>query len=155
MEQTEKKTTEETTISTPDPTSGVQIHRTVRSFLLSKKLWMTLFAIVVLWAAYWKEIDYLYSFTDPNQITAFVSLTRDFMIAFTAVVLAFCGIEGVVSWKHGTESVVNQAASFVRETREEHLTHDINQNIVEEGADGAPEARPFSTLATHEEGLEE
>lgn len=133
-----------------------QVHKTFKSFLLSKKLWMTIFGLSVLWLAYWKQVDYLYSFTQPEQITAFVGITRDFMVAFTAAVMGFLGIEGIVSWKHGTESVVNQAASHISEKitkteniniREEKFIHD---DVTYQEDSKAPEAKPFGQSAVEE-----
>ncbi len=160
MEQTEKKITQESTLSTSDAIQPERIHRTVTSFLCSKKLWMTVFGLLVLWFAYWEEINYLYSFTDPNQIVAFTAVTRDFMFAFTAAVLAFLGVEGAVSWKHGTESVLNQAASFVQEKSDKTETIankniNYNHNIIEEGVGNASATRPFSQPAGHEDGFED
>ncbi len=123
-QQTEKTVIQESSKSSDNNNHGktlVQINRTFRSFLLSKKLWMTIFGLAVLWLAYWKEVNYLYSFalypeaTTALMIPAFIGLTRDFMVAFTAVVTSFLGIEGFITWRHGTESVVNQTASFVKE----------------------------------------
>ncbi len=159
MEQTEKTVTQESTLSTPDNDKPERIHRTITSFLCSKKLWMTVFGLLVLWFAYWKEINYLYSFTDPNQILAFTAVTRDFMFAFTAAVLAFLGVEGAVSWKHGTESVLNQAASFIQEKSDKTETinnnTNYNEHITEEGVGNASVNRPFGQLAYHEDGYED
>jgi len=136
MEQSEKKiTTQESTVSKSDGKNNQsRIYNTFTSFLLSKKLWMTVFALIVLWIVYFAQINYLYSFANyPNEMAAllipsFISLTKDFMLAFTAVVLGFVGVEGVVSWRHGTESVVNQATSFINEKREE-TQHIIDESV--------------------------
>jgi len=156
MEQSEKKVlTQESTISTDKPKPS-QINRTFKSFFLSKKLWMTVFGLAVLWLAYWGQVAYLYSFAGYPQemaailIPSFVSLTKDFMVAFTAVVLAFLGVDGVISWRHGTESVVNQATSFVKEKKEEIITQNINEKIIYEGGPGASEVKPYSKMATDE-----
>lgn len=97
----------------------------------SRKLWMTAFVLCVLWAAYWKQVDYLYSFgtyADPlsgQMITAYVSITRDFMVAFTSALLGYLGINGVVQWRHGTQSVVQQVSEAV--TRKEDITETIDE----------------------------
>lgn len=141
------------------------IHRTFTSFILSKKLWMTVFGLAALWFAYWKEINYLYSFAEyPESIAsilipAFIGLTRDFMVAFTAAVLGYLGIDGVVSWKHGTESILNEASSTISENlnKKEDTTKNFNYNekIVEEGVNNSPESRPFSQNAYHEDGFDD
>lgn len=143
------------------------VHRDFKSFILSKKFWMTVFGLAVLWLAYWREVNYLYSFAQYPQemanllIPAFIGLTRDFMVAFTAAVLGYLGIDGVVSWKHGTESILNQTASTITENLNKKEDNNINQNInynehiIEEGANGAPLVKPFSQLASQEDGIEE
>jgi hypothetical protein len=81
---------------------------------------MTLFGLAALWLVYWKQVDYLYSFIGqaPEIVAAYVSITRDFMLAFTAAVLAYLGVNGVVAWKHNTDSVLSQVAQGITEKRE-------------------------------------
>lgn len=109
---------------------------------MSRKLWMTSFGLGMLYFAYWREVNYLYSFQTPEHITAFTSITRDFMFAFTTAVLAYLGVSGVTEWKHGTTSVINQAASFVKEQKDQKIEN--IQHIIEEGKPGAPAVKPFS-----------
>lgn len=98
------------------------IHKTFKSFLLSRKLWATLLSLVLLWLMYWKQIDYLFAFalyeTDKASvlIPAFTGLTRDVMVCFTAIIGAYLGIQGLVQWKHGTESVINQISENINKT---------------------------------------
>lgn len=105
----------------------------------SRKLWMTMFVMVSLSIAYWQQVRYLYSFgayQDPlagQMITAYVSLTRDFMVAFTAALLGYLSINGVVQWRHGTQSVVQQISEAV--TRKEDITQKIDERVVQEYAE--------------------
>ncbi len=150
MEKTDKttSTTEtESTIKVPEKRGMVQVHNTFLSFILSKKLWMTVFSIILLYVIYWRQVNYLYSFTDPNQLNVFSGITRDFMVAITGCIMAYLGVQGFVEWRHGTSTLLNQATSFVQKKSEEHITRDINEHIIEEGKDGSPEVRPFSTIA--------
>ena len=137
MEKIEKTetTSTESSLKTPENKGIVQVHKDFKTFLLSKKLWMTIFGLLVLWLAYWRQVHYLYSFSSYPQdmaavlVPAYIGLTRDFMVAFTGVVMSFLGIEGFVSWRHGTESVISQATSFIKEKKDETITENINQNI--------------------------
>jgi len=88
---------------------------------LSRKFVMTVFGLLTLWLVYWQQVDYLYSFIGqpPEIVAAYVSITRDFMLAFTAAVLGYLGVNGVVSWRHNTESVLSQVASTHTEKRED------------------------------------
>ncbi len=106
--------------------------KSVPRLWLSRKLWMTGFVLTVLWLTYQREVKYLHSFTDANQIIAFSALTRDFMVAFTAAALGYLGINGVVQWRHGSSS----------EIIEKYIP-----GIIEQGQPGAPETRPWSAPA--------
>ncbi len=156
MEQSEKTETTltESIISKPDNNGGqLSIHTTFKSFLLSRKLWSTIFALSLLWLMFWKQIDYLFSFgTYPPEmasilIPAFTGLVRDVMVCFTAIIGAYLGIQGLVQWKHGTESVVSQATQFIKEKREEdiNITERI-EHVYVEGQEGSPKNRPFSKI---------
>lgn len=141
------------------------VHRTFRSFVLSRKLWMTLLSLGLLCLIGWKLISFLFVFGTYTAdiatilVPAFTGLARDIMVCFTAIIGSYLGIQGLVQWRHGSESIVNQAASFVSEKidKKEEITKNINYSahIIEEGAEGAPENRPFSQLAVHPDGYDE
>jgi len=101
----------------------------------SRKFWMTLFGLAVLWLAYWRQVNYLYSFAGYEQamaaqlIPAFVSLTRDFMVAFTGAVLAYLGVNGVVAWRHNTQSTVQQVTQAITQKSE------VDERLVQEFAE--------------------
>lgn len=130
MEKIEKTetTSTESSLKVPENKEGIGlIHKTFTSYLLSRKLWATVFSISLLWLMFWKQIDYLFAFSTytPEMaailVPAFTGLVRDIMVCFTAIIGAFLGISGLVQWKHGTESIVNQAASFIKEKYEEKI----------------------------------
>jgi len=102
---------------------------------VSRKFLMTIFGLCALWLVYWKQVDYLYSFVGqgPEIVAAYVSITRDFMLAFTAAVLAYLGVNGVVAWKHNTESVLTQVAENVKSEHTEKR-EDI-QRVIHESAE--------------------
>jgi hypothetical protein len=62
-----------------------------------------------------------------------VSITRDFMVAFTAAVLAYLGVNGIVSWKHNTESALSQVAENIKSEHKE--TREDIQRIIHENAE--------------------
>ncbi len=169
MEATEKLTIQESTVSKPDKPEryerrGATIHKTFKSFFLSRKLLATVFSLIVLSLAYYKQVDYLYAFaTYPEStaaflIPAFISLTRDVMLCFTAIIGTYIGAQSLVQWKHGTESVINQTVSSISENikrkedilekREEKIEH--IEHLIQEGQNGAPEVKPFSQNAVGE-----
>lgn len=112
----------------------------------SRKFLMTVFGLCSLWLVYWKQVDYLYSFSgmEPHIVAAYVSITRDFMVAFTAAVLAYLGVNGIVSWKHNTESALSQVAENIKSEHTEKR-EDV-QRIIHENAEkfsGDPSYRPI------------
>lgn len=158
MKQTEKTETTltESSISKPDSKNSMVFHKTFKSFLLSRKLWATLLSLGLLWLMYWKQIDYLFVFSAYQAdivavlVPAFTGLTRDVMVCFTAIIGAYLGIQGLVQWKHGTESVISQATEFIKEKRDENIN--IKEERIEKiehvyvEGEGGPEQKPFSRI---------
>lgn len=123
---------------------------------ISKKLWMALAAMGINIGAYWMEIQHLYAFVMPEQITAFVSLSRDFHWVTALIIATYLGVQGVLDWKHNTSSAVGQVASFVSEkvdskkvVDETIKKLDVHVDVIEEGVNG-PELKPFGTYANEE-----
>lgn len=84
-------------------------------FRISKKLSMALAAMGINAAAYWTEVQYLYSFVTPEHINAFVGLSRDFHWVTASIIMAYLGVQGVLDWKHNSSTAIAQAASFISE----------------------------------------
>ncbi len=66
-------------------------------------------------AAYWTEVQYLYSFVTPEHINAFIGLSRDFHWVTALIISAYLGVQGVLDWRHNSSTAISQAASFVSE----------------------------------------
>ena len=145
MEQEISKTatTEETASKVKNETPTKKTPRTMLQLWGSRKLWMTVAAFTLNWIAYWQEIRYLHSFVMPEQIAAFSGITRDFHWVVAAGLMAYLGVTGAIEWKHGTTSIISQAASLVSQ-KTETKTENTQRNIIEEGKPGAPATRPFS-----------
>lgn len=154
-EESSKKVTveEERSVTRPDKSTSRKHKLGVFG---GRKLWMTVIALISNSAAYWLELQYLYTFISPEHVTAFSAITRDFHWTMTAILLAYLGVQGAVDWKHGTTTAVSQAASYVKEKIEsrsdENKTENItmNENIKEYGID-APELKPFGSAASGDE----
>lgn len=97
--------------------------RVLLASFASRKFVMTVFGLSCLWVVYWRQVNYLYSFAgmSPEIVAAFVSITRDFMVAFTAAILAYLGVNGVVSWRHSTESVLSQTIESIKSEHTERI----------------------------------
>lgn len=100
----------------------------------SRKFLMTIFALVTLWCVYWGQVANLHGFSGYEStmagqlITAYTSITRDFMVAFTSAILGYLGINGIISWKHNTDNAINQVAQVATQKIEQTI-HTINENV--------------------------
>ena len=107
--------------------------RVLLASFASRKFVMTLFGLASLWLVYWKQVDYLYSFIGqgPEIVAAYVSITRDFMVAFTAAVLAYLGVNGVVIIAHGSSTAlaVRNAIRVAMETVENRVNSRIEEAL--------------------------
>lgn len=77
----------------------------------SRKLWMTLLGVGIVYSAYWHSLMYLQS-VESDKVEAFSHMYRDMMVSISAIVLGYLGINGVISWKHGP-SVLSQAQEMM------------------------------------------
>lgn len=119
MEKTEKTTTEtESTVKTSDKPSGDRVNKNP---FLSRKFLFSVSGLVVLWFAFWQQVYYLYSFTGYTNdisialISAYVGLARDFMVGVLGIIMSYLGVTGFIQWRHGTQTAVTHAASFISE----------------------------------------
>lgn len=128
----------------------------------SRKLWMTLVAMFINAGAYYLEIQHLYSFITPEQITAFSALSRDFHYVTAVILTGYLGLQGVLDWKNTTSSTISQVSSFVSEKIDNKETIDkkevidqtikkldVHVEVLEEGVNG-PELKPFGTHANED-----
>ena len=90
--------------------------------LASRKLWMTLFVVWTLSAAYWGEMQLIYTFADPAQLQTFQAISTQFNWALVTVLLSYLGIHGLTSWHHATSSVLSSVVSASTEKKEETVT---------------------------------
>jgi hypothetical protein len=89
----------------------------MRHKFFSRKFWMTVFAAATIYLVYNQSVGQLHDFNDPEHITAFTAINRDMMVAMSAIVLGYLGINGVVQWRHGTGAMIQQAAESIKEDR--------------------------------------
>lgn len=117
---------------------------------------MALAAMGINAAAYWTEVQYLYSFISPEQINAFIGLSRDFHWVTALIISTYLGVQGALDWKHNTSSALSQATNFVsekldkKEVIDETIKKlDVHVEVIEEGING-PELKPFGTYASED-----
>lgn len=117
---------------------------------------MALVAMGINAAAYWTEVQYLYSFVTPEHINAFTGLSRDFHWVTALIISTYLGVQGVLDWKNTTSSTISQVSSFVsekidkKEVVDETVKNlDVHVEVIEEGVNG-PALKPFGTHANEE-----
>jgi oligoendopeptidase F len=96
---------------------------------------MTLFAIWTEWGLYWATVDAIYTFTKPEQLTTFVSLTQHFQWSVTTMLLAYLGIQTAENFSNAASAKFESVAqNFASSTKSEVKTENV-QRIVLEYAD--------------------
>ncbi|XHR29907.1 MAG: hypothetical protein ACFUZC_05000 [Chthoniobacteraceae bacterium] len=74
----------------------------------SRKLWMTLAANGMMWAAYELALRHLYAIPD-SKVAAFTALTQTVLYGITAVSAAYVGVTGFVQMRQQVTSDVTQS----------------------------------------------
>lgn len=73
----------------------------------SRKLWMTLSANGMMWAAYELALRHLYAMPE-GKVAAFTALTQTVLYGITAVSAAYVGVTGFVQMRQNVASQVTQ-----------------------------------------------
>jgi len=128
--------------------------------LFSRKLWMTLLSLALCSLTFWWQADYLYSFaeygrsmdglyepgTSQTLTTAFTSMVKDYMVLFGAIILAYLGVNGVIQWRHGTESVTQLASAaqtiFQKTEVDERIVQEFAQRYKDDPSYVQPDKVP-------------
>jgi hypothetical protein len=109
--------------------------KTLAMNFASRKFLMTLFAIWTEWGLYWATVRTLYTFTTPEQLTAFVSITQHFQWAVTTMLLAYLGIQTAENFSNAAAAKFESVAhNFASSTKSEVKTENV-QRIVHECAE--------------------
>jgi len=110
-----------------------RLFKTLTENFTSRKLWMTVFALWINWSVYWAIVLYIPTFVMPEQLAAFVSITTQFFWTNTAIIFAYLGINGLMTWHQNTASSVQQIAQNIV-SKSEVKTENV-QRIVHEYAE--------------------
>lgn len=125
-----------------------RLFKTLAMNFASRKFLMTLFAIWTEWGLYWANVNAIYTFTKPEQLTAFVSLTQHFQWAVTTMLLAYLGIQTAENFSNAAAAKFESVAqNFASSTKSEVKTESV-QRVVHEYAErykDDPSYRPITT----------
>ena len=109
--------------------------KTLAMNFASRKFLMTIFAIWTEWGLYWATVNAIYTFTKPEQLTAFVSITQHFQWAVTTMLLAYLGIQTAENFSNAAAAKFESVAqNFASSTKSEVKTESV-QRIVHEYAE--------------------
>ena len=126
--------------------------KTLAMNFASRKFLMTLFALWVEWALYWATVNAIYTFTKPEQLTAFVSLTQHFQWSVTTMLLAYLGIQTAENFSNAAAAKFESVAqNFASSTKSEVKTESV-QRIVHEYADRYKDDPSYRPITTDTEG---
>lgn len=160
----EKSKTESPSTTTPAKPKGKtpKLWQALVATWSSRKLWMTVFSVLVVYGTYWHSVNHLYSLTRPEQITALSTMYIAMLSVLGVVIAAYLGTNAL-----STRFGVSSAAQLISQTltekhentdnynenvnRKEEVTHNFNykEYIVEEGVN-TDEPKPYGKLAVSE-----
>ena len=109
--------------------------KTLAMNFASRKFLMTLFAIWTEWGLYWATARTLYTFTTPEQLTAFVSITQHFQWAVTTMLLAYLGIQTAENFSNAAAAKFESVAQNVASSTKSEVKTENVQRIVHEYAE--------------------
>ena len=62
----------------------------------SRKFWIVLLAIWLIWVFYWSDVRQIFTFTEPEQLKAFVTLSAQKSTTIQYLVLGYLASEGAI-----------------------------------------------------------
>lgn len=171
MEETEssKKIVIEENKTTSNDPSQIRVQNkklgvwgSIFSLWMSRKLWMTLIASLIIYGTYWHTINHLYSFERPDQVSALSTMYIAMLSVLGVIVSAYLGTNAIQS-KFGISSAAQIIGNSLVEKKDQntntntnetvHKIEEITKNInleefIRHEGFNAPETRPFSQKAT-------
>jgi hypothetical protein len=118
--------------------------------LTSRKLWMVIVSCSIPWLGLERGVNHLYAL-DAQGKAVYGGMFLCVMAAITAIVCKYMGIENVsVSAATSVTGAISAAAEAIAERRDSHETRESHEvletieHVVDEGAPGAPERRPWT-----------
>lgn len=106
------------------------------------KFLLGIVSILLIMAAWRWAVFHLYTLP-PETISAFQAITTQALWGVVAIALTLAGVKGVERMMTAKfESVATAATQAIQERREEKIER--IEHVYEEGAEGAPQRRPFA-----------
>lgn len=90
--------------------------------MTSKKFAMTMIAISIIAFMYFSSVFILFLFPNDPHVSALVSMYKDMIVAVASIAATLVGIQGLVDWKHTS----NSSSSNVSQTIKEEIQTNTN-----------------------------
>lgn len=90
----------------------------------SRKFAMTMVAVSIIAFMYFASVLLLFLLPGDPQVTALVSMYKDMIVAVASIVATLVGIQGLVDWKHNSDTKVENTSQTITENQyiEEYLS---------------------------------
>lgn len=90
--------------------------------MTSKKFAMTMIAISIIAFMYFSSVFILFLFPNDPHVSALVSMYKDMIVAVASIAATLVGIQGLVDWKHTS----NSSSSNISQTINEEIKTNTN-----------------------------
>lgn len=91
--------------------------------MTSKKFAMTMVAVSIIAFMYFASVLFLFFLPGDPFVSALVNMYKDMIVAVASIVATLVGIQGLVDWRHNTDSKVSSSSQFIKEEiLEEYLS---------------------------------
>jgi hypothetical protein len=116
----------------------------------SRKLWMTVVALVILHSLFWTSVWYLYSFAEQWRAEIFYRMFNSTMWATTMAVLGYLGLQTLAQgWTQTTTSAISSVTQNLFSREEKRLEVEVDEKLVKQFQEkyrDDPSYRPIETV---------
>jgi hypothetical protein len=95
--------------------------------MASKKFAMTMVAVAIIAFMYFASVLFLFLLPGDPFVSALVNMYKDMIVAVASIVATLVGIQGLVDWRHNSDSKVSLSSEYIKE--------EVDQKIVEQYAE--------------------
>jgi hypothetical protein len=88
----------------------------------SRKFAMTMIAVSVIAFMYFASVMLLFLLPGDPHVTALVSMYKDMIVAVASIVATLVGIQGLVDWRHNSDSQTSLSSTTEFVKKEEYLS---------------------------------
>jgi hypothetical protein len=111
--------------------------------MASKKFAMTMVAVAIIAFMYFTSVLFLFFLPGDPFVSALVNMYKDMIVAVASIVATLVGIQGLVDWKHNSDSKVSLSSETIKE--------EVDQKIVEQYAQKYKDDPSYAPLMWIEE----